>query len=235
LTFEPLDYPSIYLHPARVDEGFLQQLGGVQQFALREVQTASAEVGVSWVLSAKGKGEFAGGRDITFSLEKPVVRALVLRAHLARIGRLRQEVRGAPQFSYALACGSGSITYPADDGGPGQSFHHLVPPVVASEVTAEQITRGVRRHDDHDPQYWTLFCRASDGIAVALLGFDQMLDVGRTMSLIGQPLKWCIFGQKLKDGSQQWTLLNPLHVWVEPPAAQAAPGRESKGVRARPN
>jgi len=119
-------------------------------------------------------------------------------------------------LSYVFARGRGSFAYPAKDGGPGESLDDLLPGDVAAEVKEEQDRRGVRRHDDHDPQYWTLFCETPACLGVALLGLRELLDPGATMSLRGQPLAWCIFGTKLKVGPSGWTLLNPYHVWLVP-------------------
>ena len=35
-------------------------------------------------------------------------------------------------------------------------------------------------------------------------------------SYSGLDMTYCIFGQKIRDW-QSWSLLSPLHVWVEPP------------------
>jgi len=87
LSFEPQPYPSTYLHPVRVDDAFVRHLGDVEQYALLSERTTGTEGGVTWILSIKGKEDLRRGQDITFNLQKPLVRALVLRAHLQREGR----------------------------------------------------------------------------------------------------------------------------------------------------
>jgi hypothetical protein len=50
---------------------------------------------------------------------------------------------------------------------------------------------------------------------VSLLG-DASLIGTDVRSYLGLDMTDCIFGQKTREW-QSWTLLSPLHVWVEPP------------------
>ena len=216
LSFAPLLYATTYLHPGRIDDAFERLLGGVDMYTLRSEQTTGGEVGWNWVLSIKGKADRSGGEDITFNLQKPLVRALVLRAYLERERRVDLDIRSARALSHVLARGRGSFAYPAKEGGPRNSLDNLLPRDVATEIQVERDARNIKRYDDHHPEYWTLYCNTPNGLGVAFLGLRELLDPSTTVSLSGQPLNWCIFGTKIKDGPSGWTLLNPFHAWQEP-------------------
>jgi hypothetical protein len=215
LTFKAHRYPTNYLHPVRVDAAFVSYLGSVQSYSLRSERALGGEVGVNWVLTAKGKVDKSSGEEVAFNLADPLVRALVLRAHLEDQHLLHRDIRAAPPDSFVLACGSGSFAYPATEGGPGYSADNLLPAEVAAEVRQEQDRRGVKRHDDHHPEYWVLYCDTGVGLGIALLGVSEIVDPGGLISLAGEHRNWCIFGEKMKVGPSGWTLINPYHAWRE--------------------
>ena len=66
-----------------------------------------------------------------------------------------------------------------------------------------------------EPLYWPAYVKSDQGLVVSLLG-DASLIGTDVRSYMGLDMTYCIFGQKIRDW-QSWTLLSPLHVWVEPP------------------
>jgi hypothetical protein len=88
-----------------------------------------------------------------------------------------------------------------------------------AEIAAEQHRQSViATSEDPYPLYWVTYVRSESGLAVSLLGAASLFG-SDVRSWMGVDMTYCIFGQKIRDWPS-WSLVSPLHVWIEPPSAR---------------
>jgi hypothetical protein len=162
--------------------------------------------------------EAGGETSVEYDLTDPLAKALLLRAFLADKGWLKTDLKAAEEMSFVLARGPGGVTYPNRDERYKLHIAAWVPADVADELLAEHARRlGIHRGDDSNPEYYPSFVQNSAGIAVALLGGNEMNHTD-AVNWIDRRVTCCIFGTKLQDWPN-WTLISPFHVWYEPAGA----------------
>lgn len=84
-----------------------------------------------------------------------------------------------------------------------------------AEIEAEQHRQaaiGTGAHPEY--LYWPVIANSDGRPVVSLLGDASVIGTD-VRSWSAEDMTYCIFGQKIRDWPS-WTLLSPLHVWVEP-------------------
>ncbi|WP_371550455.1 hypothetical protein OG266_34305 [Streptomyces sp. NBC_00554] len=217
LSFPRQAYPNFYLNTERIRHRFHGYLGSITQFS--ESVENSGEVNASMkalFLDAGIKRGHGGSVNMAWDLIDPLPQALVLRAHLAAAGEVHTDARSAPVTDFVLARGRGGIAQPPQLADSPLWGEVGVSPSVVTEIAAEQRRQAaIGTSGDPAPLYWAAFANTDRGLVVSLLG-DASLIGTDVRSYLGLDMTYCIFGQKLRDW-HSWTLLSPLHVWVEPP------------------
>jgi hypothetical protein len=220
LSFPRQAYPNFYLNVQRIGHRFRGYLGSISQFsesieksgeANASVKTLFLEAGIQ-----RGRG---GGAEVEWDLADPLAQVLVLRAYLATVGELHADARSAPVTDFVLARGPGGLVPPGGGDDDVVWQESGVSPDVVAEITAEQRRQAaIGVGPDPEPLYWPAYANTTGGLVVSLLR-DASLIGTDVRSYSGVDMTYCIFGQKIRDW-ESWTLLSPLHVWVEPPGKQ---------------
>ena len=222
LVFPRHEHTNVYLHPRRVTDTFVGDVGAIASFqqSMQSALKGGAELNAVFVKATTG-GDVTRGTAISFDLNKPLAQALVLRAGMVAEGRLQTAIRTAPIMSFVLAEGTGGIGDQLTKG--GDVLKPFQPP--SSEVVSEILGEHTRRmtffrlDDPPGPMYWPALARTPNGLAVAFLGGAE-LNLSNAVNWIGTEVKCCIFGRKLKDW-EGWTMVEPFHVWLELPETRS--------------
>jgi hypothetical protein len=217
LSFPRQTYPNFYLNTERIGHRFRGYLGSIREFSRSVEASGKVHANVTAVFAEAGvELGRGGGGEVAWDLGDPLAQALVLRAHLATVGELHTDARSAPATDFALARGHGGLVQPSDVAASPIWREHGILPGVVTEIAAEQRRQAaIGVGADPHPLYWAAFAGTDRGLVVSLLG-DASLIGTDVRSWLGVNMTYCIFGQKIRDW-QSWTLLSPLHVWVEPP------------------
>jgi hypothetical protein len=206
----------LYLNVDRIRHRFTGYLGAIRDFSRSLERSAGGNPKVKAIFVEAGlEGSAASGPDISWDMANPLAQALVLRVFLAVNGELANDVHGARSTAFVLARGPGLLSHP-----DSASLADGLPLDVAEDIKAEQERQMAIALDDHAaPRYWPSYARTESGLAVSLLGVGSMFGTD-VRSWIDADMTYCMFGQKIKD-RPGWTLLQPLHVWLEPPSVPA--------------
>ncbi|MGW1289202.1 hypothetical protein ACWD4N_37485 [Streptomyces sp. NPDC002586] len=217
LSFPQQTYPNFYLNKERIGHRFHGYLGSISEFSKSVEKSGEANASVKALFFNAGiKGGHGGNMEIAWDLADSLAQVLVLRAHLATAGELHTDARSAPVTDFVLARGRGGLIQPLHVADSPLWAERGVSPGVVAEIAAEQRRQAaIGTTADPKPLYWGAFANTDRGLVVSLLG-DASLIGTDVRSYLGLDMTYCIFGQKLRDW-QSWTLLSPLHVWVEPP------------------
>jgi hypothetical protein len=217
LSFPRQTYPNFYLNVQRIGHRFRGYLGSISQFSESVEKSGEANASVKALFLEAGiqRGR-GGGAEIEWDLADPLAQVLVLRAYLATVGELHTDARSAPVTDFVLARGRGGLVQPLHVADSPLWHEGGISPGVVTEIAAEQRRQAaIGTGPDPEPLYWPAFANTDRGLVVSLLG-DASLIGTDVRSYLGLDMTYCIFGQKIRDW-QSWTLLSPLHVWVEPP------------------
>ncbi|MCX5327872.1 MULTISPECIES: hypothetical protein [unclassified Streptomyces] len=217
LSFPRQTYPNFYLNTERIRHRFHGYHGSITQFSETVEKSGEVNASVKALFLDAGISRGHGGNvEIAWDVADPLPQALVLRAHLATAGELQADARSAPMTDFVLARGQGGIIQPLHVADSSFWSEGEVSPGVVSEIVAEQQRQAaIGTSADPEPLYWAAYANTDRGLVVSLLGDASLIDTD-VRSYAGLDMTYCIFGQKLRDW-QSWTLLSPLHVWVEPP------------------
>jgi hypothetical protein len=217
LSFPRQAYPNFYLNVQRIGHRFRGYLGSISQFSESVQDSGEANASVKALfLEAGVKRGREGNVEIDWDLADPLAQVLVLRAYLATVGELHTDARSAPVTDFVLARGLGGLVQPQHVADSPLWHDGGVSPGVVTEIADEQRRQAsIGTSADPEPLYWAAYANTDRGLAVSLLG-DASLIGTDVRSYLGIDMTYCIFGQKIRDW-QSWTLLSPLHVWVEPP------------------
>jgi hypothetical protein len=220
LRFPRQAYPNLYLNTERIAQRFRGYLGSIADFRKSAERTVGGDAKVRALFVEAGvQGAGVTGADVGYDLGDPLAQALVLRAYLANSGELRINTRAAPVTDFTLARGDGDLISPQDVLDNSSWKRHGVPAEVVAEIAAEQHRQSViATSEDPYPLYWVTYVRSESGLAVSLLGAASLFG-SDVRSWMGVDMTYCIFGQKIRDWPS-WSLVSPLHVWIEPPSAR---------------
>lgn len=117
---------------------------------------------------------------------------------------------------FVLARGQGAIVQPNHVADSPLWHQSGISADVVTEIAAEQKRQAaIETEECHHPLYWAAYADTDRGLVVSLLGVASLIGTD-VRSFAGIDMTYCIFGQKIRDWPS-WTLLSPLHVWVEPP------------------
>lgn len=221
LSFPRQAYPNFYINVQRIGHRFHGYLGSISQFSESVEKSGEADAKIKALfLEAGVKGGRGGGVEVEWNLADPLAQALVLRAYLATVGELHTDARSAPVTDFVLARGRGALIRPSDVADSALWDANEVSPDVVTEIAAEQRRQAsLGTGADPEPLYWAAYASTDRGLVVSLLGEASLIGTD-IRSYLGTPMTYCIFGQKIRDW-ESWTLLSPLHVWVEPPGKAA--------------
>jgi hypothetical protein len=217
LSFPRQAYPNFYLNVQRIGHRFRGYLGSIREFSesVEKSGKANAKVNAIFLEAGIELGR-GGGAEIAWDLADPLAQVLVLRAYLATVGELHAAARSAPMTDFVLARGRGGLVPPVDVAESPLWHEAGISPGVVAEIAAEQRRQAAIGTSAHpEPLYWAAYANTDRGLVVSLLG-DASLIGTDVRSYSGLDMTYCIFGQKIRDWTS-WTLLSPLHVWVEPP------------------
>jgi hypothetical protein len=217
LSFPRQAYPNFYLNVERIGHRFHGYLGSISQFSESIEKSGEANASVKALFLEAGiKGGRGGGVEIEWDVADPLAQVLVLRAYLATVGELLTDARSAHATDFVLARGRGGLVQPLHVADSPLWHERGILPGVVTEIAAEQESQAaIGTSADPQPLYWAAFADTDRGLVVSLLG-DASLIGTDVRSYLGLDMTYCIFGQKIRNW-QSWTLLSPLHVWVEPP------------------
>ena len=217
LSFPRQSYPNFYLNAERIGHRFAGYLGSIREFSESIEKSGKANAKINAVIADAGVEIGRGGnREIAWDLGDPLAKALVLRACLATVGELHTDARTAPVTDFVLARGQGGLVYPNDVADSSRWTEAGITADMGDEIATEQGRQAaIGTSSDPQPLYWATYANTARGLVVSLLG-DASLIGTDVRSYSGLDMTYCIFGQKIRDW-QSWTLLSPLHVWVEPP------------------
>jgi hypothetical protein len=216
LSYPRQAYPNFYLNVQRIGQRFHGYLGSIREFSesVDESREVNAKVKAVFV-EAGVQGGRGRGAEIAYDVGDPLAQALVLRAYLAEVGELHDDARLAPMTDFVLARGRGGLVQPIHVADSPVWHEAGIAPDVVTEIAAEQHRQAaIGTGADPEPLYWAAYANTDRGLVVSLLG-DASLIGTDVRSYSGLDMTYCIFGQKIRDW-QSWTLLSPLHVWVEP-------------------
>jgi hypothetical protein len=217
LSYPRQAYPNFYLNVERIGHRFHSYLGSIREFneSIERSGDANAEVQAIFVKAGVKRGR-GSGEEVTYDLADPLAQVLVLRACLATAGELRTDVRSAPATDFVLARGAGGLVQPNKVAESPIWSSRGVPPEVVAEIADEQHRQAaLGTGPDPEPLYWAALAASDYGLVVSLLG-DASLIGTDVRSWSGVEMSYCIFGQKMRNWDS-WTLVQPLHIWVEPP------------------
>lgn len=217
LSFPRNAYPNFYLSEDRIKKRFQSYLGSIKEFGASIVKSGEANASVNALFFQAGfKGGLEGSDDIRWDLGEALPQVLVLRASLARAGDLHSDARSAPETDFVLARGQGGIVQPPDVPNSSLWDQGRISPDVVAEIADEQERQATfeAHAQDHKHLLWATYANTDRGLVISLLG-DASVIGADVRPWAGLDLTYCIFGQKVRDW-QSWTLLQPLHVWVEP-------------------
>jgi hypothetical protein len=218
LSFPRQAYPNFYLNVERLRQRFRGYLGSISQFSKSIDKSAGANATVKALFVEAGiQGSHGDASEIQWDVTDPLAQALILRAYLATAGELHSDARSAPVTDFVLVRGPGGLVLPFDDTRSVLENEKGISPDVAAEIAAEQEWQATIGITGTDPKhrYWPAYANTDGGLVVSLLGQNSLIQT-EVRSYIGVDLTYCMFGQKIRDWNS-WTLLAPLHVWVEPP------------------
>jgi hypothetical protein len=210
-------YPNFYLQKERIGDRFHSYLGAIREFSESVEKSGEAAASVKPLFFEAGfKGGLGRTAEVQWDLGDRLAQVLVLRAYLATVGELHTDARLAPLTDFVLSRGQGGIVRPEHVADSPLWDESGISPNVVAEITAEQHRQtGYGTTADPEPLYWAAYANTDRGLVVSLLG-DASLRGYDLRTYTGLDMKYCIFGQKVRDW-QSWTLLSSLHVWVEPP------------------
>ena len=217
LSYPRQAYPNFYLNVERIGHRFHSYLGSIREFneSIEKSGEANAEVQAVFVKAGVKRGH-GGGAEITYDLADPLSQVLVLRAYLAAAGELHADARSAPATDFVLARGPGGLVQPHNVAeSPTWGSRGVALEVVAEIADEQHRQAALGSGPDPAPLYWAAFAATDDGLVVSLLG-DASLIGTDVRSWLGVEMTYCIFGQKISNWNS-WTLVQPLHMWVEPP------------------
>jgi hypothetical protein len=217
LTFPREAYPNLYLNVPRIRHRFRGYFGSVRDFTKSVGKSGQANASMKAVFVNAGvQGGGSEGTEIAYDLGDPLAQVLVLRAYLASKGELAADARSTPVTDFALARGSGGLIQPHDVEDGLIWEERGIASDVAGEIAAEQHRQAaISTAEDPYPLYWVAYAKTDRGLVVSLLGGASLFGTD-VRSWLGVDMTYCIFGQKIRDWNE-WTLLQPLHVWLEPP------------------
>jgi hypothetical protein len=217
LSFPRQAYPNFYLNVERIGHRFRSYLGSIVQFTESVERSGEVSASVKALFAEAGlKRGWGGNVEVAWDLGDPLAQVLVLRAYLSTVDALYTDARSAPMTDFVLARGPGGLVHRdhvADS--PLWSEGGISPAVVAEIATEQRRQTSLGTDPDPVPQYWAAYANAERVPVVSLLGEASLIGTD-VRSYSGFNMTYCIFGQKVRDW-QSWTLLSPLHVWVEPP------------------
>jgi hypothetical protein len=219
LSYPRQAYPNFYLNVQRIGHRFHGYLGSIREFSKSVDKSDKANAKVSAVFLDAGIELGGGGQtEVAWDLADPLAQVLVLRAYLATAGELHTDPRSTPMTDFVLARGRGGLVPPHDVGSSPTWSASGVSAGAVAEIAAEQHRQAAMGTSaDPAPLYWAAYANTDTALAVSLLG-DMSLVGTDVRSYSGLDMTYCIFGQKIRDWDS-WTLLSPLHVWVEPPGS----------------
>jgi hypothetical protein len=218
LSFPQNAYPNFYLSADRIQKRFHSYLGSIREFGAAVEKSGEASASVNALFAQAGfKGGLGGSNDIRWDLGEALPQVLVLRAYLTTMADLHSDARSAPVTDFVLARGQGGIVQPHDVADRSLWNRGRISPDVVAEIAKEQKRQATYegQDDDHKHLLWAAYANTDQGLVVSLLG-DASVIGADVRPYAWLDLTYCIFGQKVRDW-QSWTLLQPLHVWVEPP------------------
>jgi hypothetical protein len=217
LSFPRHAYPNFYLNRERIGHRFRSYLGSIREFSESVEKSGEANASVKALFLEAGiKGGRGGGAEIAWDLTDPLAQVLVLRAYLATVGELHTDARSAPMTDFVLARGRGGLVQPRHVADRSVWQAAGISPDVMTEIADEQQRQAaIETGPDPEPLYWAAYANTDRGLVVSLLRAGALIRTD-VRSYFGLDMTCCIFGQKIRDW-QSWTLLSPLHVWVEPP------------------
>jgi hypothetical protein len=219
LSYPRQAYPNFYLNVQRISQRFHGYLGSIREFSQSVDESRDANAQVKAVFVEAGiQGGRGRGAGIAYDLGDPLAQALVLRAYLATVGELHDDARLAPMTDFVLARGRGGLVPPLHVADSPVWHEAGIAPDVVAEIAAEQQRQAaIGTGADPEPLYWAAYANTDRGLVVSLLGDASLIGTDvRSYSVL--EMTYCIFGQKIRDW-QSWTLLSPVHVWVEPPGS----------------
>ena len=217
LSYPRQAYPNFYLNAERIGHRFHSYLGSIREFneSIEKSGEVNAEVQAVFVKAGVKRGR-GGGEGITYDLADPLAQVLVLRACLASVGELHTEARSAPATDFVLARGPGGLVQPHHIADSPLWSSRGVAPEVVTEIADEQRRQAALGTGPHpEPLYWAAFAATDGDLVVSLLGDASVIGTD-VRSWLGVEMTYCIFGQKISNW-ESWTLVQPLHMWVEPP------------------
>jgi hypothetical protein len=238
LSFPRQAYPNFYLNVERIGHRFRGYLGSIRDFSESVENSGKANAKVNAVFLDAGI-EFGrgGGAEIAWDLADPLAQVLVLRAYLATVGELHTDAAEAHVTDFVLARGRGGLVQPVSGLTSDSPVWGGLPPYVVAEIEDErERLKSIKVGLFNVPGeilYWPTYAitesqyklarNAFGGLTghpskwpvVSLLGAASLIGTD-VRSYSGLDMTYCIFGQKVRDW-RSWTLLSPLHVWVEPP------------------
>jgi len=216
LGFPPQAYPNFYLNKERIGYRFRSYLGSIREFSESVEKSGEASASVDTLFVKAGfKGGLGGSKEIQWDLSDSLAQALVLRACLATVGDLATDARLAPVTDFVLARGPGGIVEPLEVADSSLWPKSAISPDSIAEIAAEQRRQAkIGTTADPEPSYWAAYADTDRGLAVSLLG-DASVIRGDARTYRDVKMNYCIFGQKVRDW-QSWTLISPIHIWVEP-------------------
>jgi len=217
LSFPRQAYPNLYLNEQRIGQRFRGYLGSISEFNESVERSSGANASAAALFLQAGIQRSRGGAtEIAYDLADPLAQVLVLRAYLATVGELHTDARSAPVTDFVLARGRGGLIRPHEAADSLLWQEGGISPDVVTEIAAEQARQAAIGTGDHpEPLYWPTYTNTARGLVVSLLGRASLVGTD-VRSWLGIEMTYCIFGQKIRDWPS-WTLLSPLHVWVEPP------------------
>lgn len=218
LSFPRQGYPNFYLNIERLRQRFNGYLGSISQFSKSIEKSAGVNATVKALFFEAGiQGDLGDASEIQWDVTDPLAQALILRAYLASAGELHSDARSAPVTDFVLVRGQGGLVSPYGDTRSVLEDEKGISPEVAAEIAAEQEWQASigTTGTESKHRYWPAYARTDGGLVVSLLGQNSLIQTD-VRSYMGVEMTYCIFGQKIRDWNS-WTLLSPLHVWVEPP------------------
>lgn len=222
LTFPAMRIKTVYIHPGRVNGAFVTSIGSVTSMEHSADHTlgGGAELSAA-LLRAKAALERTRATAVQFDTENPLIRAFILRAHLAQTKELSTNARSGRMMDPVLAIGPGEVLAPDyAQRGPAEQWRSglakwLPAAGVESVIRLHEERVGIHRLDDSNPEYRPGISATPDGTVVSLLG-GREFDWSEWATWQGREVVCGILGSKVYD-YPEWTFVQPWHVWFGPP------------------
>jgi hypothetical protein len=220
LRFAAGPIQSFYLNEDRVNERFTSHLGAITSWTRTAGKEAGGGIDLK-VVKAEVKG--SGGSDVTYGIDDPLARALLLRHGLERAGVIRKPEAATVVGEYVIASGRACLRHPEAEKGypPGLVDHSQCIPAMDpryrkldfDRARAEAVRLALAGPAQTNDRMWLLVLTSGNEILAAAVLNSLWINDAMISYL---HFRWTMFGT-LRERIDNVPVLAAIHVWATLP------------------